>query len=150
MAKILGAEINILTHDVERLAAFYRRLGFRETFRLPKEGPPDHLEVSLDRFTIGFSSVEAAIRNHGLHPNLGGRPILVVLWTDDPDAWYDRLTAEGAPAVRPPQDFLKALRTAVVADPDGNLVHLVAKLASAPVEAAALGPREPALRPGAS
>jgi hypothetical protein len=44
--------INIYSHDVMRLVAFYEGLGFRETFRTPKDGTPDHVEVVLDRFTI--------------------------------------------------------------------------------------------------
>jgi hypothetical protein len=71
--------INIFSRDVARLAGFYERLGFRETFRTPMDGPPVHVEVTLDHFTIGISSVEAAISDHGLNPNLDGRPIGIVL-----------------------------------------------------------------------
>ncbi len=116
--------INVLTHDVPRLATFYGRLGFRETFRTPIEGLPAHVELTLDHFTIGISSVEAAIKDHGLTPNLGGRPIAILLWTDDIDADYARFVAEGAPSLRPPHDFRSELRTAWVADPDGNPINL--------------------------
>lgn len=122
---IQNAQINILTHDVDRLATFYKRLDFRETYRLPKDGRPDHVEVTLNQFTIGISTVEAAIRVHGFHPELGGRPVSIVLWNDDTDGYYARLTAEGAPSLVPPRDFLTDLRTAWVADPDGNPVNLV-------------------------
>ena len=37
--------IHILSHDVIRLVGFYERLGFRETYRTPKEGAPVHVEV---------------------------------------------------------------------------------------------------------
>lgn len=30
--------INLYTRDVPQLAAFYERLGFRETFRMPERG----------------------------------------------------------------------------------------------------------------
>jgi catechol 2,3-dioxygenase-like lactoylglutathione lyase family enzyme len=118
--------INIFSRDVVRLADFYKRLGFRETYRYPEDGTPTHVEVTLDKFTIGISSVEAAIKDHGLNPDLGGRPIGIVLWTDDTDRDYARLTKEeSARSLRPPQDFLSDLRTAWIADPDGNPINLV-------------------------
>ena len=118
--------INIYSHDLGRLAGFYERLGFRETFRTPEEGAPVHVEVTLDDFTIGIASVDAAAADHGLSPELGGRPIEIVLWTDDVDRDHRRLTADGAPTLSRPHDFLDgALRAAWVADPDGNPIQLV-------------------------
>jgi hypothetical protein len=112
--------INIYSHDVMRLVGFYDGLGFRETFRTPKEGTPVHVEVTMDGFTIGIAAVDAAIADHGLNPDLGGRPVEIVLWTDDADRDYARLTAEGAPPLSAPHDFLSHLRLAWVADPDGT------------------------------
>lgn len=118
--------INIYSHDLARLASFYERLGFRETFRTPKEGAPVHVEVTLDDFSIGIASVDAAAADHGLSPELGGQPIEIVLWTDDVDREHSRLTAHRAPSLSPPHDFLSgALRAAWVADPDGNPIQLV-------------------------
>ncbi|HET9017653.1 MAG TPA: VOC family protein [Thermomicrobiaceae bacterium] len=118
--------LNIYTHDVMRLVRFYEGLGFRETFRTPDTGTPAHVEVRLDGFIIGVASVESAAAVHGLSPDLGGRPVEFVLWTDDTDAVYARLTGAGAPALSPPHDFLDGrLRSAWVADPDGNPVQLV-------------------------
>ena len=122
--------INVYSHDVMRLVSFYEGLGFRETFRTPKEGTPVHVEVVLDGFTIGIAAVDAAIADHGLNPNLGGRPVEIVLWTDDADRDYARLTADGAPSLSAPHDFLSDLRLAWVADPDGNPIQLAQKRAS--------------------
>ena len=119
--------INIYSHEVMRLVRFYEGLGFRETFRTPKEGTPVHVEVVLDRFTIGIAAVDAAIADHGLNPSLGGRPVEIVLWTDDVDRDYARLTAESAPPLSAPHDFLSDLRLAWVADPDGNPLQLAQK-----------------------
>jgi hypothetical protein len=58
--------ITIYSHDVLRLVRFYARLGFQERFRTPDEGTPVHVEVTLDGFTIGFASIDAAIADHGL------------------------------------------------------------------------------------
>jgi catechol 2,3-dioxygenase-like lactoylglutathione lyase family enzyme len=119
--------INIYSLDVIRLVRFYEGLGFRETFRTPKEGTPVHVEVGLDGFTIGIAAVGAAIADHGLHPDLGGRPVEIVLWTDDVDRDYARLTADGVPSLSAPHDFLSDLRLAWVADPDGNPIQLAQK-----------------------
>lgn len=117
--------INIYSHDVVRLVRFYASLGFKETFRTPHEGTPVHVEVALDGFTLGIASVAAASADHGLSPNLGGRPVEIVLWTDDTDRAYVLLTAAGAPSLSPPHDFLTGLRAAWVADPDGTPIQLV-------------------------
>lgn len=119
--------INVYSRDVVRLVEFYEGLGFHETFRTPEEGEPVHVEVMLDGFTIGIAAVDAAVADHGLNPNLGGRPVEIVLWTDDTDREYARLTSGGAPSLSPPHDFLSDLRLAWVADPDGNPVQLAQK-----------------------
>lgn len=117
--------INIYSHDVLRLVRFYTTLGFQETFRTPAQGTPVHVEVRLEGFTVGIAAVDAASADHGLTPRLDGRPVEIVLWTDDTDRAYARLTASGAPSLSPPHDFLGHLRVAWVADPDGNPLQLV-------------------------
>jgi catechol 2,3-dioxygenase-like lactoylglutathione lyase family enzyme len=123
--------INVYSRDVMRLVRFYEGLGFRETFRTPEDGSPNHVELVLDGFTIGIASVEAAIADHGLSPSLGGRPVEILLWTDDTDRDYARLIADGAPSLSPPHDWLSDLRLAWVADPDGNPIQLAQRRASA-------------------
>jgi uncharacterized glyoxalase superfamily protein PhnB len=115
--------MHVFTRDINRLVTFYKHFGFRETYRFPKDGVPAHVELTFEKFTIGISSVEAA-HDHGLSPNLNGRPIGILLWTDDVDRDYARLTADGAPSLSPPHDFLTNLRSAWVADPDGNPINL--------------------------
>jgi catechol 2,3-dioxygenase-like lactoylglutathione lyase family enzyme len=56
----------LFSEDVERAAAFYERLGFEETFRVPREGPPIHVDLALDGYTIGFASVSSSREDHGL------------------------------------------------------------------------------------
>jgi lactoylglutathione lyase len=89
--------INVYSRDVMRLVSFYEGLGFRETFRTPREGTPVHVELTLDGFTIGIADVDAARPDHGLSPDFGGRPVEIVLWTDDTDRDYARLTADEHP-----------------------------------------------------
>ena len=57
--------LNLYTRHVERLAGFYRRLGFRETSRTPEQGSPVHVELRLGGFTFGVAAVDAAIVDHG-------------------------------------------------------------------------------------
>ncbi|HTU34119.1 MAG TPA: VOC family protein [Candidatus Acidoferrum sp.] len=52
--------INLYSRDLARAAAFYSRLGFVETFRTPAWGEPVHIELTLDGFTLGIATVEAA------------------------------------------------------------------------------------------
>jgi predicted enzyme related to lactoylglutathione lyase len=120
--------INIYTLNVRRLVAFYEGLGFTETFRVPRSGDPIHVELRLEHFTIGVASVDSAITHHGLKPELGGRPIEIVLWTDDTDGDFTSLTSAGALILSRPHDWLDGkLRIAWIADPDGNPIQLVQK-----------------------
>ncbi|MFW6084214.1 MAG: VOC family protein, partial [Gemmatimonadota bacterium] len=117
--------INLYSHDLVRAASFYADLGFVETFRTPTSGPPEYVELELEGFTLGIVAVEAA-RVHGLRPEGEGRWVEVVLWTDDTDGAVDALTAKGAPLLSPAHDFLDGrLRSAWIADPDGNPIQLV-------------------------
>jgi GNAT superfamily N-acetyltransferase len=116
--------INLFSDDLVCAAAFYEGLGFVETFRTPPAGPPDHVQLTLDAFTLGIATKEAAAR-HGVHPG-EGRGVEIVLWTDNADAAAATLTASGARLLSGAHDFLEGrLRSAWVADPDGNPIQLV-------------------------
>lgn len=118
--------INLYSRDLFRAAAFYAELGFIETFRTPAVGEPVHIELTLDGFTLGIATIEAAKQHHDLQPRGEGRWIEIVLWTDDTDAALNTLVVKGAPLLSPAHDFLDgALRAAWIADPDGNPVQLV-------------------------
>lgn len=121
--------INLYSQDVPRAVAFYQQVGFVETFRTPAHGDPAHIELTLGSFILGIAAVEAAREMHGLGPQGEGRWIEVVLWTDDTDAAVTALTARGAPLLSPAHDFLDGrLRSAWIADPDGNPIQLVQRM----------------------
>ncbi len=121
--------INLYARDLPRAVAFYLDCGFAESFRTPATGAPGHVELTLDGFTLGIATVDAARDQHGLDPT-GGGGIEIVLWTDDTDEALQTLTAEGAKLLSPAHDFLDGkLRSAWVADPDGNPVQLVQRKA---------------------
>ena len=117
--------INLYSRDLSQAAAFYSELGFVETFRTPASGEPVHMELTKDGFTLGIANMEAA-KQHNLRPGGEGHWIEIVLWTDDTDAAVNALVAKGAPLLSPAHDFLDGkLRSAWVADPDGNPIQLV-------------------------
>lgn len=125
-------EVNFYVQDVEACTRFYsEHFGFTEAYRTPVNGTPDHVELRLDGFTLGLSSIEAARRAHGL-PAEPGRPPRgkIILWTDDVDRVYAELMDKGVRSVSEPHDFIGRLHGAWVADPDGNHVHIVQEIAS--------------------
>jgi catechol 2,3-dioxygenase-like lactoylglutathione lyase family enzyme len=118
-------QMTFYSHDLARMAAFYEAAGFRLAFRTPAEGPPDHVELALDGFSLGIALSSSAQRDHGLPADPTGAAAEVVLWTDDVDRGVAHLEAAGATLLSAPHDWLDALRVAWVTDPDGNPVQLV-------------------------
>ncbi|WP_431878269.1 VOC family protein [Micromonospora marina] len=118
-------QVILFSDDLTRAAAFYTRLGFRETFRAPTDGEPIHIDLVLDGYKIGIASVASTRQDHGLDPVAEGQRVAVVLWTDDTTAAYESLVAGGAPALAPPHEWLGRLLIAWTADPDGNPIQIV-------------------------
>jgi lactoylglutathione lyase len=124
-----SAMVNLYTADIEAGLRFYRDLlGFRETFRTPLEGTPDHVELILNGFTVGLGTVAAARKVHGVEAAPGSPAMVLVVWTDDVDAAFQQLTSAGTRVVQPPHDTGNNNRNALLRDPDGNLVEIVAKV----------------------
>jgi predicted enzyme related to lactoylglutathione lyase len=121
--------INLYSRDLARAVGFYSDLGFIETFRTPQTGPPRHVELALDGFRLGIATVDAAAEDHGIRPTGDGCWIEIVLWTDDTDAAVRAAVQRGVSLLSPPHDFLDGkLRSAWIADPDGNPIQLVQRL----------------------
>ncbi|MGE5673551.1 MAG: VOC family protein [Mycobacterium leprae] len=121
--------------DVETAVRFYtEHFGFVETFRTPKQGTPDHVEVRLGSLTLGLAAKEAGKIMHGLPLGPGGSPRAeLVLWTEHVDEAYAALVVKGVPSISAPHDFLGSLRSAWVMDPDGNPVEIVSRLTKSDV-----------------
>jgi len=120
--------VNLYTHDIEAGLHFYRDLlGFAETFRTPAEGIPEHVELRLNEFMVGLGTVEAAKRVHGVETTPGSPAMVLVVWTDDVDQACTDLAAAGVPVLQPPHNTGNN-RNALLRDPDGNLVEIVAKM----------------------
>jgi lactoylglutathione lyase len=125
----VSALVNLYTRDIEAGLRFYRDLlGFVETFRTPTEGVPSHVELSLNGFVVALGTVEAAREVHGVEASPGSPAMVLVVWTEDVDAAYERLVAAGVPAIQPPHDTGNNNRNALLRDPDGNLVEIVSKV----------------------
>src|SRR5258708_16430247 len=123
------AFVNLYTTDIDAGLRFYRDfLGFDETFRTPTEGSPEHVELTPNGFGLGLGTVDAAKRVHGVDAAPGSPAMVLVVWTDDVDAAFEQLTSAGAPVVQPPHNTGNNNRNALLRDPDGNLVEIVAKV----------------------
>jgi lactoylglutathione lyase len=119
-------QVNLYVRDVEIATRFYcDSLGFTETFRTPRQGAPDHVEVRLGEFTLGLASIDALREVHGIAVDAGPPRAELVLWTDDVDQAYARMAEAKVVTLSAPHDFLDSLRSAWIADPDGNPVQLV-------------------------
>ncbi len=122
--------VNLYTRDIEAGIRFYEGLlGFKETFRTPKTGIPEHVEFTLNGFGLGLGTVEAGKRVHGVDSSPGSPAMVVVVGTDDVDRAFAQPVAAGAPVVQPPHNSGNNNRSALLRDPDGNLVEIVAKVA---------------------
>lgn len=125
---IASGLVNVFTSDIARSLAFYQGvLGLRESFRTPTEGLPEHVEMTAGEFVVAISTAEAARRVHGMDPDVGSAAMSLVFWVDDVDATFETVAGSGAPVVTRPHDAGNNNRNAVVRDPDGTLIELVAK-----------------------
>jgi glyoxylase I family protein len=118
-------EVILFSTDVSRAVTFYTSLGFTETFRVPAVGDPIHVDLVLDGYKIGIASVASTRDDHGLDPVPDGQRAAVILWTDDTVAAFAELTANGAPSLASPHEWLGRLLIAWTADPDGNPIQIV-------------------------
>lgn len=117
---------NLYCADLDAALGFYRDLlGFTETFRYPREGVPQHVELRLGPNTIAVSSTEA-VAGYGLPPATRGEPFELAVRADDVDAAVEQLRAAGVRVLREPWDAGNGQRVAYVTDPEGNRVHLYA------------------------
>jgi lactoylglutathione lyase len=54
--------------------------------------------------------------------------MVLVVWADDVDDAYSDLVAAGVPVIQRPHNTGNNNRNALLRDPDGNLVEIVAKV----------------------
>lgn len=66
MAVFEAVQVNLWCDDVERCAAFFRRLGMPEKFRFSSDGEPHQVEVEATCVRIGFSSARVSSELFGI------------------------------------------------------------------------------------
>jgi Predicted enzyme related to lactoylglutathione lyase len=121
-------QVLLFSPNLPRAVAFYASLGFSESFRVPTEGEPIHVDLTLDGYKIGIASVASTRNDHGLDPVPEGQRAAIILWTNDTAAAFARLTASGVPALAPPHKWLGRLLIAWISDPDGNPIQIAQNL----------------------
>jgi uncharacterized glyoxalase superfamily protein PhnB len=121
--------INYYVENVEVAARFYMdHFGFVETFRTPQQGPPIHVEITLESFVLGIESQEASKTMHELPLEPAGLPHAeLALRTENVDEAYARLMEKGVVSISAPHNLLPSLRVAWIKDPDGNPVRIVTR-----------------------
>jgi lactoylglutathione lyase len=115
----------ISTTDIERSLRFYRDLlGGSVDFTFPgPDGTPAYVGANLGMSHIGI----------GQDPSASPRGRTVSLWvyTDDCDGLVEQMRAAGTPILEEPLDQPWGERVAKVEDPDGIVVHVANRAASA-------------------
>jgi lactoylglutathione lyase len=66
---------------------------------------------------------------HGVDASPRGPAMVLVVWTDEVDTAFAQLKSARVRVVQPPHDTGNNNRNALLRDPDGNLVEIVAKVA---------------------
>ena len=114
--------------DIAHSLTLYRDvLGMAETYRFPRQGAPEHVELRLGGATLGLSS-PAGLVTEGLPPLVvRGQPFELALECEDTDAALPALRAAGCKVVREPFDSAAGNRVAYVEDFDGNRLSIYSK-----------------------
>jgi PhnB protein len=111
----------LAVHDGEAAIAFYKTaFGATEIMRMPG---PDGKGIGHAEIQIGESRVMLADEHPDMNfrgpKTLGGSPVMLHLYVEDCDAWFDRAVKAGATAKRPMEDQFYGDRGGSVADPFG-------------------------------
>lgn len=120
--------VNLYVADIDRALALYRDgFGMTETYRFPKDGAAEHVELKLGPTTLGLSSAAGLVR-HGMPPATHGQPFELAIGCDDVDADLPRLRAAGARVTKEPYDTAAGNRTAYLEDADGNRLSIYSRI----------------------
>jgi uncharacterized glyoxalase superfamily protein PhnB len=126
------AALGVIVSDIERAAAFYRKLGLDFTDPADADGH-GHAEATTPgglRFMLDTLEMVASFDTAWTTPS-GGHRIGLAFECDSPgdvDATYERLLKEGASSYKEPWDAFWGMRYAQIHDPDGNVIDLFANL----------------------
>ncbi len=108
--------VMLFTDNVDRLGGFYRDVvGMK-----PRSSRPGRISFGNDEVRININPHDQV---HGAAKD--PHRIILNLGTDDINADYERLRANGVTFVRPPEKEGWGGYTATFRDPDGNLVNIL-------------------------
>jgi predicted enzyme related to lactoylglutathione lyase len=112
----------IVTHDLERLRAFYTSLlGTEQTFRYPEDGDAVYVGLRLGDSELGLSA------DCGVSPGDPGR-MLLSIEVPHVDVLLRRVADLGGDSTGGANDMPWGQRVAHIKDPDGNVVNLTQQL----------------------
>jgi catechol 2,3-dioxygenase-like lactoylglutathione lyase family enzyme len=123
--------------NLERSLDFYcNKLGFREAFRLEREGEPSpwivYLQVAPNQFLELFPGAQGENRPRGRFPGYDHFCFVV----DDLQATLRELEARGMVLTGSPQQGLDYNWQYWITDPDGNAIELMQIMPNSPQAAA--------------
>jgi len=115
--------LRIVTDDVDRLTAFYERV----TGRTAARPAPVFAQIASSGATLAIASrATTAMLGDAVAPG-ADRSVLIEFEVADVDAEVARLDPAPADVVLPPSTMPWGNRSAVLRDPDGNLVNLFSR-----------------------
>jgi uncharacterized glyoxalase superfamily protein PhnB len=124
------ASLRLVTHDLDRLAAFYAPLTGVAATRLT----PDFAEIRLAGVVLALST-ERPIRqfNAGAAIAAANRSAIIEFQVEDVDGLNENLSDPSIDRVMAPTDMPWGNRSMLLRDPDGNLVNIFAPVRKAAV-----------------
>ena len=115
------------TPDLARALGFYEDLlGGRVTYRFPDEGDAHYVGLELGSSHLGIGA------DPELDAEIGDQRFSLWVYVDDCDAIVETSRAAGLTVLEEPADQPWGERVARVADPDGNVVIIGARVEIAP------------------
>ena len=122
------ASIRLVTHDLDRLAAFYATLTGVDATRLS----PDFAEIRLPGAVLALST-ERPIKqfNAGAAIAAANRSAIIEFQVEDVDGLSESLRDPTIDRVMAPTDMPWGNRSMLLRDPDGNLVNVFAPVRKA-------------------
>lgn len=111
----------LCVHDGAAAIEFYKRaMNAQELFRMQlPDGKISHAELQIGDSRVMLAG-EFPEMNFRSPKSLGGSPIMMHLYVDDCDAWFNRAVDAGAKVTRPVADQFYGDRGGGVEDPFGH------------------------------
>jgi len=117
------ASIRLVTDDVDRLVAFYERV----TGEVAERPAPVFAQLGGPRAILAIAGTQTVAMLGGAVTPASNRSVLVEFEVDDVDAEVARLQPDPQDVVLPPSTMPWGNRSALIRDPDGNVVNLFSR-----------------------